>query len=337
MTDPPLHLILAPLRGVTGVAYRDCLATHFGGLDGAVSPFLSTVAGTRIKSGHLADILPERNAALPLTPQVIGKSPAELRHLLLAIRALGYTACDLNAGCPWPFVVRKGRGAGLLRDAATLRAMLETGCEIMPGGFTLKARLGIDAPGLLLERMEIVNALPLASVTIHPRTARQMYGGTVDLDGFGACLAACRHPVHYNGDIRTPRDLERLRRAFPAVAGWMLGRGVVADPFLPPRCRGDRAPRSPRRLHAFLEEYTARARAELCGPAPLLGRLKELWSYLHTLCADGPRLWKAIRTSRRPEEYERVVADWFQHDATLVAPADGLPSAVPSIAAARLS
>jgi tRNA-dihydrouridine synthase len=149
----------------------------------------------------------------------------------------------------------------------------------------------------------------------------------VDLDAFRACLAACRHPVHYNGDIRTRRDLDRLRRAFPGVTGWMLGRGVVTDPFLPRRWRGDRAPRSLERLHAFLEDYTTQSREDLSGPSPLLGRLKELWGYLHTLFANGERLWKAIRTSRRPEEYERVVAAWFQHDAELIEPTDGLPPA----------
>ena len=38
---------------------------HFGGLDGAVSPFLTTVAGSKIKATHLADILPEANGFLP--------------------------------------------------------------------------------------------------------------------------------------------------------------------------------------------------------------------------------------------------------------------------------
>lgn len=320
----PRRLCLAPLRGVTGLTFRRCFARHFGGIDGAVAPFLTTLAGARIKPTHLTDILPERNAELPVVPQVLGKSPAELRTLLLAIRGLGYTRCDLNAGCPWPFVVKKGRGAGLLRDSELLSSMLETGCEIMPEGFSLKVRLGIDTPGLLLERMETINRFPLAEVAIHPRTARQMYGGTVDLGSFGACLAACRHPVAYSGDIRTPADLRRLEARFPAVRSWMLGRGVVADPFLPRLLADGGTPRDPAQLRLFLEDFLEQSRAELSGPGALLGRLKELWGYLHTLCAGGERLWKDIRTCRRPEEYERAVAAWFQDQPVFVAPADGI-------------
>ncbi len=310
-------LCLAPLRGITGRAFRACFTRHFGGLGRAVAPFLTTVAGTRIKATHLAEIDPARNRDLPLVPQVIGKSPSELRTLLLAIRGLGYTRCDLNAGCPWPMIVKKGRGAGLLRDADVLHRMLEAGCGVMPGGFSIKVRLGIDSPHLLLERMEVINAHPLCEVTIHARTAHQRYAGAVDLAAFARALEACHHPVLYNGDIRTAEDHARLAAAFPSVAGWMLGRGAVADPFLPARIRGDCAPPDLDRLWAFLEAYAAASEAELCGPAPLLGRLKELWSYLWVRFRGGDRLWKAIRTCKHPVEYRRILADWRQGGATL--------------------
>ena len=104
MTDNAT-LALAPLRGVTHLTFRQCLQAHFGGFDYAVSPFLTTLAGVKIKATHLADILPEENRALPLVPQVIGKNPAEFRTLLLAIRDLGSRRCDLNAGCPWPLII----------------------------------------------------------------------------------------------------------------------------------------------------------------------------------------------------------------------------------------
>jgi tRNA-dihydrouridine synthase B len=324
MAAGPLHLCLAPMRGVTGPAFRRCLARHFGGLDRAVAPFIATVAGRRVKPGHLAGILPAENTFLPVVPQAIGKSPVELRVLLTAIRELGHVRCDLNAGCPWPFVVRKGRGAGLLRDPGALRAMLDAGCGIMPGGFSVKTRLGIDRPGLLAERMAVLNDYPLAEVTIHPRTACQMYAGTVDLAAFGVCLRACRHPVVYNGDIRTRRDLERLRAAFPAVASWMIGRGVAADPFLPERLRGDTTPRDPGRLRAFLDDYLAESAAELSGPAALLGRLKELWRHLHLLFAEGESLWQDIRRCRRLDDYRRAVERGFAAAVPLREPADGI-------------
>ena len=103
----------------------------------------------------------------------------------------------------------------------------------MPGGFSIKVRLGIDSPDLLQARLELLNAYPLHEVTIHARTAHQRYEGEVNLPAFAQALAACRHPVRYNGDIRTAADFACLQAAFPSAAGWMVGRGAVCDPFLP--------------------------------------------------------------------------------------------------------
>jgi tRNA-dihydrouridine synthase B len=328
MEQPP-SLCLAPLRGVTSLVFRRCFTRHFGGFDFAVSPFLTTVAGTRIKATHLADIAPERNRELPLVPQVIGKSAAELRTLLLAIRGLGYTRCDLNAGCPWPMIVKKGRGAGLLRDADALRRMLDAGCDVLPGGFSIKVRLGIDEPGLLLQRMELLNAYPLLEITIHARTARQRYEGQVNLEAFAEALQACRHPVRYNGDIRTAADLNDLKAAFPAVAGWMIGRGAITDPFLPARLRGDERAPEIARLRAFLDDYAAQSAAELSGPAPLMGRLKELWGYLHAGFEQGERLWRQIRTCRTPDAYRRILSQWWRNNPVLARIPDGIARGQP--------
>ncbi len=322
---PHLILVLAPLRGVTGRAFRGAFARHFQGLDLAVAPFVTTVRGERVKPGHLADLQPLPEPALPVVPQVLGKDPVEFTTLLRTLRDLGFAQVDLNAGCPWPQVVRKGRGAGLLADEGALRRMLDAGCAVLPQGLSIKVRLGLTAPDLLPARLPLLNGYPLREVAIHPRTARQMYEGTVDLSSFGACLAACRHPVVYNGDVRTPTDLTRLRRAYPQVRAWMIGRGVVANPFLPEQCRAPQIPADSKRLRAFVQDFTETSRAELHGPASLLGRLKEFWSYLSTAFVGGDRLWQSIRISRRMEEYQSVVDDWFAREPRLSAPRDGLP------------
>lgn len=320
--DRPI-LVLAPLRGVTGRAFRGAFARHFRGLDLAVAPFVTTVRGERIKPGHLADLLPLPEPALAVIPQVLGKHPVEFMTLLRTLRDLGFERVDLNAGCPWPQVVRKGRGAGLLADAGALQRMLDAGCEILPQGLSIKVRLGLTAPELLPARLPLLNAYPLREVVIHPRTARQMYEGSVDLATFGACLAACRHPVGYNGDIRTPADLARLRQAYPQVRSWMIGRGVVANPFLPEQCRAPDTRVELARLRAFLHDFTEVSRAELHGPTSLLGRLKEFWSYLSTSFVGSDRLWQTIRISRTIDEYQMVVDGWFAREPRWTGARDG--------------
>lgn len=303
---------LAPLRGVTIRTFRNLHALWFQPPDRAVAPFIPTFAGEKVKPVLLKDVDPDLGQSVPVVPQVIGKDVGQLRTLLHAFKAMGYTCADLNAGCPWPFVAKKGRGAGLMRDADAFARMLEAGCEEMPGGFSVKVRLGMDTPDLLQQRMELINSFPLREVAIHARTAKQMYEGRVLLEPFAAALAACRHPVVYNGDIRTRADYLRLKARFPSVTRWMIGRGLAMDPFVIERVRReDPAEREVARLKGFLDDYVAANAEELYGPVAVLGRMKELWGYLHLSLRQGERVWGSVKICRTLDEYHRVVAGVF--------------------------
>ena len=310
MAAPGIELILAPLRGVTGLRFRQAFVAHLRGLDRAVAPFIATVQGPRVKPEILRGIDPAAQpAGLPLIPQVIGKDPAQLRVMLGAMRALGYADVDLNAGCPWPFVAKKGRGAGLLRDEAALGAMLEAGCDALgPGHFSLKVRLGLDDATLLPKRLPLIQSFPLRELCVHPRTARQMYEGTVDLEAFARVAEACRLPLVYNGDIRTLGDFLRLSARFPAVRRWMLGRGLVANPFLAESIRAGEDTRDLTRFRAWHADLIERYAADAPGDHALLGHLKELWAYLAPTFRDGQRLWDALKLTRTRAEFERVLA-----------------------------
>ena len=310
MGNVPATLLLAPLRGVTGLSFRQAFCAHMTGLDGAVAPFIATVAGEKVKPEVLRGIEPAvQPPGLPLIPQVIGKDPGQLRVMLRAMQALGYADVDLNAGCPWPFVAKKGRGSGLLRDEAALAAMLEAGCEVLgPGHFSVKVRLGLDEKTLLLRRLPLIQQFPLRELCVHPRTARQMYEGTVDLDAFARVTERCTLPLVYNGDIRTLADFRRLSERFPQVSRWMLGRGLVANPFLAESIRAGRDMRDRDRFLAWHADVVARYAETSPGDHALLGHLKELWSYLAPTLADGRRLWDGLKLTRTRAEFERVLA-----------------------------
>jgi len=317
LNTPGLHpdiFYLAPLRGVTVRVFRNQFARFFASPEVAVAPFVPSVAGTKVKAGLLADIDPSLEQRMALVPQIIGKDTPQLRVMLRAFKELGYDCADLNAGCPWPFVAKKGRGSGLLRDADNLARMLEAGCEEMPGGFSVKVRLGLKTPDLLLERMELINRFPLREVAIHARTARQMYEGAVMLDDFALAAEACRHPVVYNGDICSVKDFLYLKKRFPQISRWMIGRGLAVDPFLMESIRAGKAvERDSGRLKLFLDAYLESCAAELSGENPVMGRVKELWSYLHTGLVQGSRIWDSIKICRSVDEYRRVVDAAFKH------------------------
>ncbi len=278
-------LWLAPLRGVTIRTFRSVFgdAIREAGFSGMYAPFIPVNAGFRFSKRLFADILPkEGENDLALVPQAIGKDPAALREWCKAVRDLGYVRADLNAGCPFPMIRRKGRGSGLLRTPDALERMLAAGCEAMgAGNFSIKTRLGVERPDELLALMPIFNRYPLAVLTVHARTARQMYEGAVDRAAFEAVAAAAKVPVMYNGDA----PVVAPSPGHPVMVGRRFIRALANRPDAP----------------ELLVRYAEASRRELCGEAPVLGRLKELLSYWCQELGWRSR-WSSIKICRSVDE-----------------------------------
>jgi len=277
-------LWLAPLRGVTVRTFRSVFAGAIreAGFSVMYAPFIPANAGFRFSKRLFWDVLPDgRPDGLELVPQVIGKDPAALRDWCRAVKDLGYSRADLNAGCPFPMIRRKGRGSGLLRTPDVLDRMLEAGCgEMGDGGFSLKVRLGVERPDELLGLMPVINRYPLAVLTVHARTSRQMYEGDVDRDSFRAVLDAAAVPVMYNGDADVGDEGPK-----PLMVGRRFIRGLSRRPD----------------AYDLLVEYLEASRCELCGDAPVLGRMKELLSYW---CQEAGwrNLWTSVKMCRSVDE-----------------------------------
>ena len=274
-------MILAPLRGVTVRCFRRVFADVLAdaGFDEAVAPFVSAMPGVdpladrELRGGPAAD-----PPGLRVTPQFIGKDPASFAHCLRRVREAGYETADLNCGCPFPMVRRKGRGSGLLRSPDTLRRMLEAGCAVVGDGrLSVKARLGVERPDELLSLMPLLNEFPLRFLAVHARTARQMYEGAVDKAALEAIRSAAKMPVVANGDL-----------------DWRDGVGMVGRSFV--RSLGERGD-----IGDLLRRYIDASLGELCGERPVLGRIKELVSYWRGL-PRWSRRWSVVKMCRSTAE-----------------------------------
>ncbi len=315
-------LRLAPLQGITTATFRRVFAAHFSGLDGAVAPFISLGGGSKVSPKKLKDIVPEREGPLPLVPQYLGRAAESFAAVARGVHDLGYDEINWNLGCPQPNIVKKRRGAGLLAHPDEIREVLDQTVPSLPGALSAKIRLGVDNPDEALEVLRVLDDYPLRSVTIHPRTARQMYAGAVDLDAFERCLAATRHPVEYSGDIVSLQTFAELRERFPSMTRWMLGRGIIADPALAETviaAKDTRVTFLPR-LRSFHDELLAAYKSELFGPVPVLGRMKELWSYLACSFEEKKRVLRKIRRVQHVEQYEDVVNAFFDSAPTWIGP-----------------
>ena len=284
-------MILAPLRGVTIRCFRETFAEEIraAGFTEAITPFITANDGyDPLKDRELtkASSLIPRPSSLRITPQFIGKDPDALRICLEKVKAAGYDTADLNCGCPFPMVRNKGRGSGILRTPDVLRRMLEVGCEVMGAGkFSMKARLGVDRSDELLGLLPMINEFPLRFLTVHARTARQMYEGSCDVEMVEKVEKVAKVPIVRNGDVEFPLSEKRRGRRFPV----MIGR-----PFV--RWLGTRDDSG-----ELLERYIVASQAELCGDRPVLGRMKELIAYWKSL-PRWRRRWDIIKLCRTVDE-----------------------------------
>jgi tRNA-dihydrouridine synthase B len=311
MTDPVL--ILAPIRGVTDVIFRNAFAEIFPGFDRAVAPFISTVRARRYKPSQLSDVLPENNDGPALTPQIMSNDPDDFSALARHLFDLGYHTVNWNLGCPFRRVAGKMRGSGLLPHPDRVADFLERTVDVMPNRLSIKIRLGRYDAEEIERLIPVFNAYPLAEVIVHPRTGVQMYAGTPDLEAYGRCLAACRHPVVYNGDIVDIPTFQDQARRFPETAGWMIGRGAVADPFLPGIIKTGRHPQgaavaSIRRFHDRLLTGYCRF---FSGPSHPVDRMKGIWLYLSRSFAAGRKLLKEVQKAKSVDRYSQVVDRFF--------------------------
>lgn len=307
------EICLAPLKGVTDAIFRTTYAEFFSGIDWSVAPFLTTIKGPRIKAAHLKQVLPENNPLMPVIPQIISKTAAHFTFLAEALFDLGYKTVNWNLGCPYPMVARKGRGSGLLPDPDAVERFLDQALSVMSCRMSIKMRLGHRRAEEIEVLLPLFERYPIESIAIHPRTGVQMYAGDPDLEAFERCLALTTHQVVYNGDIVSKSSFERVRARFPRINTWMIGRGVMADPFLPAAIKGQGVGHQERinRFCSFHQAIFSRYQASLFGPSHLLDRMKGLWTYFSRGFQDGQNIRKRIHKTQKVSQYMEVVTRYF--------------------------
>jgi tRNA-dihydrouridine synthase len=227
------------MEGITDGILRQTHNMIFGGVDVYCLPFHKLTQSMSLLTREERDISPEENEGLNILPQALTRDPEQLSAWLYYVSECGYSCADLNIGCPSPTVTKRGRGSGMLRDLGYLRTFFDSlFSNTLPVSFSVKTRIGYDSTEEWSDIMAILVDYPFAHVTIHARTMREQYTGTVHPEAFElAVQRGLPHPV-YNGDLRTPEDIEEILRRCPEAEGIMIGRGLLADPSLARRFRG---------------------------------------------------------------------------------------------------
>lgn len=307
-------IYLAPIQGTTDRIYRTLFPVYFKGVDLAIAPFISSVKKMKPENNLLRDLHPDKNTGIPTIPQIMSSNPDDFTRLANTLYNIGCDTVNWNIGCPFPMVVRKGRGAGILCYPDRVESFLAKTMASLKPKLSIKLRIGLTYPDEVLQLIPIFNQYPVEELIIHPRTGGQMYEGHVDLDMFEQCLNLSKHRVVYNGDIDSVEKLEMLSRQFPSVDRWMIGRGLLGNPFLAEEIK-DHTPKPYAEKIKIVRDFHDHLFTEysqiLHGPAHITNKMKEIWTYLGNFFADGERIRKKINKTHHRGNYMDVVNKFF--------------------------
>lgn len=230
--EPIIHF--APLQGYTDNAYRETHFKEIGNVDFYYSPYLSVENDGTIKS--VSKFLPNKDFfhSQLLIPQILPCNLSELKQLATCVSVHGFTTVNINLGCPYPMVTRKGKGAALIKNPEYVNQFLEYFETETKLKVSLKIRSGLEEQSEIFRFLGAIDKNRVDSIIIHPRTAKQLYKGLADVSTYVKCVELFPSVrLIYNGDIQGFSNFIKLTEILPAQQEWMIGRGLLKNLFLP--------------------------------------------------------------------------------------------------------
>jgi len=224
----PSRLVLAPMAGVSVQAFRR-QGRRFGA--GLVCSEMVSCAGLQHGNertlGYLRIAADER----PLAVQIFGSDPAVMAQAAAMVEEAGADIVDINFGCPVKKVTKTGAGATLLDEPERACRVVEAVASSVSVPVTVKLRRGLEngSRACLLLGPRLVEA-GAASLTLHPRSAKQMYTGSADHSLTAELVSLVEVPVVASGDI-TSRTRAESVLATTGAAAVMVGRAAQGNPW----------------------------------------------------------------------------------------------------------
>ena len=226
--EVPARVVLAPMAGVSVQAFRR-QGRRFGA--GLVCSEMVSCAGIEHRNERTLGYLRVGGDEHPLAIQIFGSDPGAMAEAARMVAAAGADVVDMNFGCPVRKVTKTGAGAHLLDDPALACRITEAVASAVPVPVTVKMRRGVEGGSrACLELGPRLVEAGAAALTLHPRSATQMYTGYADHSLTAELVSLVDVPVIASGDVTSHAKAQSVLAATGAAAV-MVGRGAQGNPW----------------------------------------------------------------------------------------------------------
>ncbi|TCO06030.1 tRNA dihydrouridine synthase [Natronoflexus pectinivorans] len=304
-----------PLQGFTDFRFRNNFHRFFGGIDAYYAPYIRFQEGLQVKSSYHRDLLPEYNIVPELIPQIMTNSAEEFLFTAKYVQEMGYKELNWNLGCPYPMVAKRALGSGLIKEKDRVDEILKRISSESDINISIKLRLGYENNREILDLLPVLNKYQTKNLIIHPRIGKQLYKGSVDLDTFRRCTENTNHNICFNGDIDSPETFSKLQGEFPNIREWAIGRGIIANPFLPAMIRNSESHKPENWSEVFgrfHDELFREYEESLSGSSHILVKMKTYWEYFSLMFSNPHKVYKIIKKAGNIEKYKIGVSEIIQ-------------------------
>ena len=224
-------VVLAPMAGVTSLAYRKFLKPF--GVALSVTEIVSS-SGLVYGNDRTIDYIKTDDSEGPIAIQLFDSDPQKIVESMKVVIDSGvkFDFFDINLGCPVPKVTQAGAGSSLLKDSEKLYEFMKVVVENSPKPVTAKIRLGWDEKSInVFDNVKALEKAGVAMIGIHARTAKQLYEGEPNYELIRNLRDSMNVPLVVSGNIFSVEDAINALEITHADAV-MVARGSLGNPFL---------------------------------------------------------------------------------------------------------
>jgi tRNA-dihydrouridine synthase B len=223
------NLVLAPLAGITNLAFRMLCKNNGAGL--VYSEMISANALAHGSKKTAKYLLKTDKKEKPVSFQIFGSDPKNIKLATEYINNINCDIIDINMGCPVRKVTSINSGAMLMKKLNKAQEVIKAVINNTNKPTTIKMRIGWNNNETYIDLARIAQDLGCAAITLHARTAEQMYSGIADINKIKELKTKIDIPLIGNGDIRTPQDAKKMLEN-TNCDGIMIGRYAMSDPTI---------------------------------------------------------------------------------------------------------